>query len=43
MARPLTNGWENFHRLIRPDFVGGLNKAFEDGSFVGDFEYTWQV
>lgn len=27
---PLTNGWENFHRLIRPDFVGGMNKMFED-------------
>ncbi len=28
---PCVNGWENFHRLIRPDFVGGLNKTFQDG------------
>jgi len=28
---PCVNGWENFHRLIRPDFVEGLNKTFQDG------------
>jgi len=26
---PLVNGWENFHRLVRPDFVDGMNQAFE--------------
>lgn len=30
---PCVNGWDNFHRLIRPDFVGGLNKLFQDGRF----------
>ncbi|KAH0356005.1 Esterase/lipase, partial [Aureobasidium melanogenum] len=25
---PLTNGWDNFNRLIRPDFTGGMNAAF---------------
>lgn len=28
---PLVDGWANFHRLIRPDFVDGLNKMFQDG------------
>jgi len=26
---PMVDGWANFHRLIRPDFVGGLNAMFE--------------
>jgi len=26
---PCVNGWENFHRLIRPDFVPGLNEMFQ--------------
>jgi hypothetical protein len=25
---PLVDGWANFHRLIRPDFIGGLNDTF---------------
>ncbi|KAK6441113.1 hypothetical protein LTR95_002660 [Oleoguttula sp. CCFEE 5521] len=25
---PLTDGWANFHRLIRPDFVAGMESAF---------------
>ena len=25
----MVNGWENFHRLIRPDFVSGLNGMFQ--------------
>ncbi|OQN97513.1 hypothetical protein B0A48_16666 [Cryoendolithus antarcticus] len=25
---PLTDGWTNFHRLIRPDFVAGMESAF---------------
>lgn len=29
---PCVDGWANFHRLIRPDFVGGLNKTFQEGS-----------
>jgi cephalosporin-C deacetylase-like acetyl esterase len=28
---PMVDGWANFHRLIRPDFVGGMNEAFEQG------------
>ena len=28
---PCVDGWTNFHRLIRPDFVGGLNQLFQDG------------
>jgi cephalosporin-C deacetylase-like acetyl esterase len=27
----MVNGWETFHRLIRPDFVGGLNQVFQEG------------
>ena len=25
----MVNGWDNFHRLIRPDFIAGLNAMFE--------------
>lgn len=28
---PCVDGWANFHRLIRPDFVAGLNAMFQDG------------
>ncbi|TKA80423.1 hypothetical protein B0A55_03396 [Friedmanniomyces simplex] len=28
---PLVNGWDTFHRLIRPDFIDGMNKMFADG------------
>lgn len=28
---PLVSGWHNFHRLIRPDFIDGLNKTFQEG------------
>jgi cephalosporin-C deacetylase-like acetyl esterase len=28
---PFVNGWETFHRLIRPDFIGHLNAAFQEG------------
>lgn len=28
---PMVDGWANFHRLIRPDFIGGLNEAFQQG------------
>ncbi|KAI4717938.1 DltD N-terminal domain protein [Aureobasidium sp. EXF-10727] len=27
---PCVDGWANFHRLIRPDFVAGLNQLFQD-------------
>lgn len=27
----LVDGWRNFHCLIRPDFVGGMNELFEKG------------
>ncbi|KAG6015124.1 hypothetical protein E4U43_005719 [Claviceps pusilla] len=26
---PCVDGWDNFHRLIRSDFVAGLNQAFQ--------------
>lgn len=29
---PCVDGWANFHRLIRPDFVPGLNEMFQAGS-----------
>jgi cephalosporin-C deacetylase-like acetyl esterase len=28
---PLVDGWANFHRLIRPDFVASMNDTFEQG------------
>jgi cephalosporin-C deacetylase-like acetyl esterase len=28
---PCVNGWDNFHRLIRPDFVAGMNARFQEG------------
>ena len=28
---PCVSGWDNFHRLIRPDFVGGMNAMFQEG------------
>lgn len=28
---PCVDGWANFHRLIRPDFIGGLNEMFQNG------------
>lgn len=31
---PMVDGWANFHRLIRPDFVAGLNQMFQDGIFA---------
>jgi cephalosporin-C deacetylase-like acetyl esterase len=34
---PCVSGWENFHRLIRPDFVGGLNQTFQAGRLIGRF------
>ncbi|KID83621.1 Esterase/lipase [Metarhizium guizhouense ARSEF 977] len=27
---PCVNGWDSFHRLIRPDLVAGLNQLFQD-------------
>ncbi|KAB8276406.1 Alpha/Beta hydrolase protein [Aspergillus minisclerotigenes] len=27
---PCVDGWSTFHRLIRPDFMAGLNQLFED-------------
>lgn len=29
----LTDGWQNFHRLIRSDVVGQMNAMFEQGRF----------
>jgi cephalosporin-C deacetylase-like acetyl esterase len=34
---PLADGWANFHRLIRPDFVGGLNQMFQAGKYHPHF------
>lgn len=28
---PCVNGWDNFHRLIRPDFIAGMNTLFQEG------------
>jgi cephalosporin-C deacetylase-like acetyl esterase len=28
---PMVSGWENFHRLTRPDLVAGLNQLFQEG------------
>lgn len=28
---PMVSGWDNFHRLIRPDFVAGMNQLFQEG------------
>jgi cephalosporin-C deacetylase-like acetyl esterase len=30
---PCVSGYGNFHRLIRPDFVPGLNQMFQAGEF----------
>ncbi|KAF2232072.1 Esterase/lipase [Viridothelium virens] len=27
---PCVDGWANFHRLVRPDFVPGMNQLFQD-------------
>jgi cephalosporin-C deacetylase-like acetyl esterase len=34
---PCVSGWDNFHRLIRPDFVKGLNETFQAGRAHGNF------
>jgi cephalosporin-C deacetylase-like acetyl esterase len=34
---PCVSGWDNFHRLIRPDFVKGLNETFQAGRVMGIF------
>jgi cephalosporin-C deacetylase-like acetyl esterase len=31
---PCVDGWTTFHRLIRPDFIAGLNQLFQDGNVV---------
>lgn len=28
---PCVRGWDNFHRLTRPDFIPGLNQTFQKG------------
>lgn len=28
---PCVDGWSNFHRLIRPDFIDGMNELFQKG------------
>jgi cephalosporin-C deacetylase-like acetyl esterase len=30
---PCVDGWTNFHRLIRPDFIASMNQLFEEGTF----------
>lgn len=32
-SRPLTSGWDTFHRIHRADFIPRLNKLFESVSF----------
>lgn len=29
---PCVDGWSTFHRLIRPDFIAGLNQLFQNGA-----------
>jgi cephalosporin-C deacetylase-like acetyl esterase len=31
---PCVSGYDNFHRLIRPDFVAGLNTLFQEGNKI---------
>ncbi|KAK9413221.1 putative Esterase/lipase [Seiridium unicorne] len=31
---PCVDGWANFERLIRPDFVPGLNQLFQEGKLL---------
>jgi len=38
---PCVSGWENFHRLIRPDFVAGLNQTFQAGMLMGMFSFPF--
>lgn len=33
---PTVDGYANFQRLIRPDFVGGMNQLFQEGMYLGD-------
>lgn len=37
---PCVDGWANFHRLIRPDFIGGLNRVFQDGALQEPLRYS---
>ena len=30
---PMVSGWENFHRLVRPDFVDRMNHIFQEGQW----------
>jgi cephalosporin-C deacetylase-like acetyl esterase len=40
---PLVDGWQNFHRLIRPDFVAGLNAMFEAGQYRAACNGLWEM
>jgi pimeloyl-ACP methyl ester carboxylesterase len=31
---PCVNGWDNFNRLVRPDFAVNTNKLFQEGKFL---------
>lgn len=35
---PLVSGWENFHRLVRPDFAVGFNATFAAGMWPRPFD-----
>ncbi len=37
---PCVSGYDNFHRLIRPDFVAGLNAMFQEGSTLSLLFYV---
>lgn len=30
---PMVDGWANFHALVRPDFIAGMDQGFHDGEF----------
>lgn len=31
---PLVDGYANFHALVRPDFIAGMNQGFQDGEIL---------
>ena len=31
---PCVSGWENFHRLIRPDLIPALDTMFDEGTYI---------
>jgi cephalosporin-C deacetylase-like acetyl esterase len=38
---PCVNGWDNFNRLVRPDYVENTNKLFQEGEHTSIFRYRY--